>query len=99
MHGNPQTCPTNPLDQPEADPLAMPGVTRLLLSVGVSQALQRTGEQCFAIVGKCSFPACPDRWAIYLAPVPMATAAAACDVLLGRATARRIKPACNLDKP
>ena len=77
MHSNPETCPTNPLDQPEADPLAMPGVVRLLLSVGASQALQQSGEECFQILAKCSYPATPGRWAVWLKPCPLEVATAA----------------------
>ncbi|MCX6875392.1 MAG: hypothetical protein NTW21_16530 [Verrucomicrobia bacterium] len=84
-----QTCSTAPLERP--DPLAVPGIIRVLLSVGVSQVLEQSGEQCFTIIGKASYPATPGRWAIFLAPVPLKTAAAAAGVILGTHRATRIK--------
>jgi len=81
-----------PSQAPENDPLSVPGVVRLLLSVDASQVLQKSGEACFQIVGKCSYPAIPDRWAIYLKPCPLEVATAACDVLTGKARAVRVRP-------
>jgi hypothetical protein len=81
-----------------ADPLAMPGVTRLLLSERASAVLLEAGE-CFTIVGKGSYPDQPGRMAVYLQAVPMATAAAACGVIAGTHTARRIKPERAASKP
>ena len=84
---------TSPVIPAAADPLAVPGVVRLLLSVGASQTLERSGQDCFQIVSKCSYPATPGRWAVWLKPCPLTTAQAACDVLTGKARAVRIKPA------
>ena len=76
----------------QPDPLEAPGVRRLLLSEAASRYLEATGEDAFQIISKASYPATPGRWVIYLRPVPMAVAAAACDVLSGKARAVRIKP-------
>ena len=76
----------------ENDPLACPNVRRLLLSEAASRYLEATGEGAFVIISKASYPATPGRWAIFLAPCPLATAAAACDVLTGKARAVRIMP-------
>lgn len=58
MHGNPETCPTNPLDPP--DPLAQPDVMRILLSEPATAASLEAGE-CFPIVGKGTNPNDPSR--------------------------------------
>lgn len=76
-----------------ADPLSQPGTIRLLLSAGASKALTDSGESCFQIVSRASFPACPDRWVILLQPVPFRIAQDACDVILRKATVRRVKAA------
>ena len=73
------------------DPLAPPGVTRILLSEAASRHLTESGEECFAIVSRQSWPADPKRWAIYLLPVSLRTANDATAVLLGKARAARIK--------
>ena len=87
------TAPTTAPDhQHEVDPLAHPQVRRLLLSEAASRYLSESGEQCFQIISKASWPACPDRWAILVAPVPMAVAVAACNVILGTHKATKIKP-------
>ena len=86
-----ETCPTAPLDRPEADPLAMPGVVRLALSERASRALSAAGE-CFAIIGRGTYPTDPARMVIYCQSVPLATAAAACRILTGEARAVRIMP-------
>lgn len=78
-----------------AHPLATPGTVRLLLSVGASKALTDSGHEAFQIVGKCSYPGIPGRWAIYLQPVPLRLAQDACNVLLGKATVQRVKPATS----
>lgn len=75
------------------DPLESPGVVRVLLSPGVSRILQESGEDCFMIACKCSYPSIPDRWAILLKPVPKKLADEACGVLLGTHTAKKAKPA------
>lgn len=59
------------------------GHLRILLSEAASATLTATGESAFLIVGKVSWPDDPSRWVIHLVPVPMATAAAACQVALG----------------
>jgi hypothetical protein len=74
-----------------ADPLAVPGVVRVLLSPGVSRVLQESGEDVFMIAGKASYPATPDRWCILLKPVPKKLADEACGVLLGSHKAVKIK--------
>lgn len=80
--------PSNP------DPLATPGVRRILLSERASEALTESGEECFAIVARQSWPHDPKRWAIYLLPVALRVANDATAVLLGKARAvRSRKPA------
>lgn len=74
------------------DPLECPGVVRVLLSPGVSRILTESGENCFAIVGRASYPATPDRWCVLLKPVPKKLADEACGVLLGSHRAVKIKP-------
>lgn len=75
------------------DPLAEPGTIRVLLSARVSRILSETGDRCFAIVTRASWPACPDRWCILLKPVPFDVACDSCKVLLGTHRAVRIKAA------
>jgi hypothetical protein len=85
------TPATSPDRQHEVDPLAHPNVRRLLLSESASRYLSESGEQCFQILAKGSWPACPGRWVILIAPVPMAVAVAASNVILGTHKAVRIK--------
>ena len=73
------------------DPLAAPGVIRILLSEAASAVLSEAGSDCFAIVARASYPADHRRMVIYLRPVDHATAQAACGVLAGTHAARRIK--------
>jgi len=75
----------------QVDPLECPGVRRLLLSEGASRFLSECGEAAFLIVGRASFPACPNRWAIYLQPISMTAAKDACGVALGTHRAVRVK--------
>ena len=97
MTEKPDTAPAPPaplreqLEVMPPGPLAEPGTVRVLLSAGASRILQESGEDCFMIVGKCSYPAIPGRWSILLKPVPFKTASEACKVALGTHTARRIK--------
>jgi hypothetical protein len=86
------TPATSPDRQHEVDPLAHPNVRRLLLSESTSRYLSESGEQCFQILAKGSWPACPGRWVILIAPVLMAVAVAASNVILGTHKAVRIKP-------
>jgi len=74
---------------PRVDPLAMPGIVRILLSETASRHLLEAGE-AFAIVSKASYPEAPGRVAIFCQAVPLASAQAACDVLTGKARAVRI---------
>lgn len=75
-----------------ADPLACPNVIRLALSERASRALSDAGE-CFAIIGRGSYPSDPGRMVIYCQAVPMAVAAAACGVAMGSHRAVKIKVA------
>ena len=64
-----------------------------MLSEMESAALTATGEIAFLIVGKASLPDDPTRWILHLVPVPMATAAAACEVAQGlRKPGKRVSP-------
>ena len=76
-------------------PGSVPGHVRILLSQTASDHLTATGEAAFLIVGKASLPSDPSRWVIHLVPVPMATAAAACNVALGTHRAVKIKTDTN----
>jgi len=100
------TAPTtSPDHQHEVDPLAVPpeamppGTVRILLSQAASDALAATGERAFAIAFRGSYPDSAGRWVVIASPIAWQVACDAADVLLGRATARRIKPARNPDKP
>jgi hypothetical protein len=74
---------------------------RILLDPATSDALSATGESAFLVIGKASLPSDPSRWILHLVPVPMATAAAACEVATGaRKPGRRIiPPAIAKDAP
>jgi hypothetical protein len=66
---------------------------RILLDPATSDTLSATGEAAFLMIGKASLPDDPSRWVIHLVPVPMATAAAACEVATGtRKPGKRINP-------
>lgn len=81
-------------ETPAHDPLATPGVKRILLSEAASQHLTESGEEAFAIVARQTWPHDPKRWAIYLLPVTLRVANDATAVLLGKARAvRSRKPA------
>jgi hypothetical protein len=80
------------LDTGLAGPPPNPGHLRLLLSQAASDYLSATGESAFMVIGKASHPDDPSRWILHLVPVPMATAAAACNVALGTHRAVKIKP-------
>ena len=82
------------------DSLAAPGVVRIALSERASLALSETGHECFAIIGRGSYPTDPARMVIYCQAVPTATATAACQILAGTHRAQRIKtPASATAKP
>ena len=76
---------------PPIDPLARPDVLRILLGPTASARLTESGAECFAIVGKVTWPGDASRWAIYLLPVPLAGANAATSVLLGTHRAAPIR--------
>jgi hypothetical protein len=61
----------------------METVSRIILDQQSSEALTAIGESAFIVIGKASHPSDPGRWVIHLVPVPMATAAAACEVATG----------------
>jgi len=69
------------------DPLAHPGVIKLVLGPVESAVLKATGERCFVLVGRETYPGDPSRMAIMLLPVPLETAQAAESVALGKARA------------
>lgn len=83
-------------DTHRPDPLAHPGVVRILLGEAASKALLEVGE-AFAIVGRTSYPDQPGRLAIFCQPCPMATATAACQILAGTHRAQRIKTAPSVN--
>ena len=83
-----------PANVSRLDPLAIPGVIRILLSERSSLALTESGETVFALIGRQSWPGDPKRWVIYLKPSTLQPANAATRVLNGTHTARPIrKPA------
>ena len=67
------------------------GHLRIILDHQTSKALTATGEAAFMVIGRASHPDDPSRWVLHLVPVPMATAAAACNVALGTHRAVRTK--------
>lgn len=73
------------------DPLSIPSAIRLQLDACQAAELLRHGE-CFAIVGRSSYPEAAGGMAIYLQSIPMEAAAAACGVAMGTHSAKRIKP-------
>jgi hypothetical protein len=74
------------------DPLAHPNVIRITLSERTTAALLACGE-CFAIVGRDSYPTDPGRMVIYLQPVPLKTICDASAVIAMTHKAVRIRPA------
>jgi len=74
------------------DPLAQPGVIKIPLGPVESAILRATGERCFVIVGRETYPGDPSRMAIYCLPVTLEVARDAESVALGKARAVRIKP-------
>jgi len=90
MEPNLQTCPTVPLD-----PLATPGVIRILLSKAASDVLTETGERSFIIVAKVmrgtEEPQTMGRWAITLAPIDWQRSRDAAGVLMGTRKASRLR--------
>jgi hypothetical protein len=73
-----------------------PDPLRILLGQRASDHLTATGESAFLVIGKASLPDDPSRWILHLVPVPMATAAAACNVAIGTHRAVKIKGAASL---
>ena len=71
----------------------MPGIVRIRLSETASAALAAVGEGAFIIACQGSYPDSAGRWVIHAVPVAWQAAKDASDVLLGRATVRRTKPA------
>ena len=76
-----------------ADPLKQPRIVRIRLSEAASAALAAVGEGAFAVACQGSYPDSAGRWVILSAPIAWQAAKDASDVLLGRATAKRTKPA------
>ena len=78
----------------QVDPWAREGVKQIKLGPSASKALTESGQSVFALVSRQRWPDDPQRWAIYLLPVPLALARQAEGVILGTHTARPIrKPA------
>lgn len=63
--------------------------TRILLSEAASRHLAATGEKCFVVIDRASYPDDPKRWIIYLVPCSIAQADAAVRVAMGQSTERR----------
>ena len=93
MQHNPQTCHTNPLDRP--DPLTVPGPIRVLLSRAASDLLTASGERAFSIVHQvmrgAEEPQTMGRWEITLSPIDWQAARDAASVLVGTASAKRVR--------
>jgi hypothetical protein len=74
---------------PKPDPLAIPGVVRIPLDEGTAAPFAGLGE-CFAVIGRASYPNAPG-WCLLALPVPHNVATAACNVALGSHKAVKIK--------
>ena len=74
---------------PPFDPLARPGLVRILLGPTASQVLTATGEKVFALVASETYPGDPSRWVILVVPVPLDVARQAASVALGRMIATK----------
>jgi hypothetical protein len=77
------------------DPLARPGVTRILLSETQSRELSATGERAFVTISKCTYPGDPSRWQILVSPVDLDVLNQANRILSGESRSvriRKIKP-------
>jgi hypothetical protein len=72
---------------------------RILLSKAASDHLTASGESCFAVIGRASYPDDPSRWVLHLQPCDIATADNAVAVAQGRATARRLKTKIDFRQP
>lgn len=84
MRGNTHTAA-------ELVPEVIADFTRILLSEAASRHLSATGENCFAVVGKASWPDNPARWVLYLLPCSIAQADSAVRVARGLSTERNPK--------
>ena len=78
-------CPTKP------DPLRRPEVLTLDLTTEQAAQFAELGE-CFAIVGRGSYPGHASKLCLFALPVPKAVADAACRVALGECRATKIRP-------
>lgn len=89
---NATTAPLRP------DPLRRPDV--LILDLTTEQALPfaQLGE-CFAVVGRGSYPGHVGRLCLYALPVSHSVAVDACNVLLGTHRAVRIKTPTPAEAP
>jgi hypothetical protein len=73
--------------------LAKVNIMKILLGPTASKHPRASGAECFAFVGKDTYPGDPARWVILLKAVPLAVANAATAVLPGMACAVHPKPA------
>jgi hypothetical protein len=64
---------------------------RILLSESDSQRLSAIGVECFAVVGRDTYPGNPAQWVIYLLPTTFKAANSATGVAKGTHRAVRIK--------
>lgn len=76
--------------QPKPDPLRRPEVLTLDLTTEQAQQFAELGE-CFAIVGRGSYPGHVGKLCLFALPVPKAVADAACAVAVGTHKATRIR--------
>jgi hypothetical protein len=67
---------------------------RIILGARASEALAASGEECFVVIAKASWPDDPTRWALHLIPASIKAANAACEVAQGikRAVKLRSRP-------
>jgi hypothetical protein len=82
-----------PGNRTQVDRWAREGVKQIKLGPSASKALTESGQSVFALVSRQRWPDDPQRWAIYLLPVPLALARQAEGVVLGSHKATRIKAA------
>lgn len=72
-----------------AAPCTSPASVRILLSARASEHLTATGEQCFAVIGRASYPDSPQRMVLHLVPCSVDHANKAVAVAKGKLHTRK----------
>jgi hypothetical protein len=73
------------------DPLARPGVLKIILAEEQSRLLAASGERAFISVSRCSYPGNPAQWQILVSPCDLNTLNEATRVLRGESRSVRIR--------